>query len=101
MKRLGWLGLILLAAAGCESQDREHLDRIARKLADRVSASTEGTDDRLRAGWLAFRGNLDQLTLETRVSARLSWEKSLAGARIDVQAHDGIVELKGSVKDLA
>ena len=39
--------------------------------------------------------------LDARVSARLRWDKALAGSKIQVQAKDGVVELKGPVIDLA
>jgi osmotically-inducible protein OsmY len=99
MNRYLLLGLLVLAACGCENQDREHLDRIARKVAAKVSNLTEGTDSRLQAGWQAFRGDLDQLTLDLRVAARIRWDKSLQGARIDVAVHDGVIDLKGTVRD--
>jgi osmotically-inducible protein OsmY len=99
MNRYLFLALFALAPCGCESQDREHLDHIARKVAAKVSNLTEGTDNRLQAGWQAFRGDLDQLTLDLRVAARIRWDKSLQGAKIDVAVHDGAIDLKGTVRD--
>jgi osmotically-inducible protein OsmY len=98
MNRYLLLGLLTLIACGCESQDREHLDRIARKVVAKVSNLTEGTDSRLQAGWQAFRGDLDQLTLDLRVAARIRWDKQLQGAKIDVAVHDNVIDLKGTVQ---
>ena len=99
MNRYLWLGLLALVPCGCETQDREHLDRIARKVAAKVSNLTEGTDSRLQAGWQAFRGDLDELTLDLRVAARIRWDKSLQGAKIEVAVHEGVIDLKGTVRD--
>ena len=38
---------------------------------------------------------------DARVSLRLRWEKDLQNLNIQVQAKDGIVELKGKVADMA
>jgi osmotically-inducible protein OsmY len=99
MNRYLTLGILFLVACGCETQDREHLDHIARKVAAKVSNLTEGTDSRLQAGWQAFRGDLDQLTLDLRVAARIRWDKSLQGAKIEVAVHEGVIDLKGTVRD--
>ena len=40
------------------------------------------------------------MTLDTRVAARLRWDKALVNHKIEVTAADGVVELKGKVGDL-
>src|SRR5262245_19371075 len=99
MNRYLLLVLLAVAACGCETQDREHLDHIARKVAAKASNLTKGPDSRLQAGWQAFRGDLDQLTLDLRVAARIRWDKALQGAKIEVAVHEGVIELKGTVRD--
>jgi osmotically-inducible protein OsmY len=67
---------------------------------EKLHALTGGPQEKLSSGWLAMRTNWDAVTLDTRVSARLRWDKSLADATIQVSATDGVVELKGKVADL-
>ena len=47
-----------------------------------------------------MRATFDELGLDTRVSARIRWDKSLAGAQVQVSAKGTTVELKGTVRDM-
>jgi osmotically-inducible protein OsmY len=104
MKRSFGLALLGLALTflvfGCSNDDPDHLARIAKCVAAKSEGLT-GDADKTLTGWQALQANLDELTLDTRVSARLRWDKDLAGARIQVQTKEGAVELKGTVVDLS
>lgn len=99
-KSVGWLaaGLALLGA-GCSGADADILARVGRKVAGRVEATT--TNSKLASGWQSVRANLDDVAVDARVSARLNWDKGLAGVPIQVQASAGRVELHGTVSDPA
>jgi hypothetical protein len=99
--RTGSIGMILLAlAAGCNSDDTERLGRVGHKLAVRAESITGEADGRLNRGWQAMRGELAELALDGRVITRLRWDKNLEGAQIQVTAQDGVLELKGLVRDV-
>ena len=55
---------------------------------------TQLVSDNLEQTWTRFSG---QVVLESRVKARLHWDKSLADASIEVHATEKVVELKGSL----
>ena len=93
------LVLLVVSGGGCNSQDADRLARVAGAAAARVEALTAGADGRL-TGWPSFPANLDELSLDARISAWLRWDKGLAGLQIEVHTVDGVVELKGSVHDL-
>jgi osmotically-inducible protein OsmY len=94
------LAVTVAAAVGCTNQDSDHLTRIAGKVAARFDGLGDNANDKLSAGWRALHADIDELALDARVSARLRWEKTLAGSHIQVQANGGIVELKGTVHNL-
>jgi len=101
MRRSYWLLAVgCLALTGCDGQDTDRLARVGRKVNAKFHALTGGPQEKLSSGWLAMRANWDEVTLDTRVSARLRWDKVLANASIQVSATDGVVELKGKVADL-
>jgi osmotically-inducible protein OsmY len=87
------LGVALLA--GCNSQDNERLSRMARVAAGKLEGA--GGDHSLAS----LRGNLDNTTLGSRVSARMRWDKAMEGANVEVHSRGGEVELKGIVRDVA
>src|SRR5262249_32288015 len=98
--RLVLLGLVLAAGEiGCGSDDPDHLARIAKCVAAKGQGFT-GDADKTLTGWQALQANMEDLTLDARVSARLRWDKDLAGAQIQVQVKEGALELKGTVHDL-
>jgi hypothetical protein len=92
------LGL-LVVADGCNSEDTERLAGVARAVAAKSEALTGTASVKLPA-LPALQANLDELTLEARIGVRLRWDKTLAGTQIQVQARDGVVELRGKVNDL-
>ena len=94
------LGVVVLAA-GCDSEDADRLARVGRKVNEKFHTLTGGPQEKLSSGWLAMRSNFDDATLDTRVSVRLRWDKSLTAASIQVSTvSEGVVELKGKVTDL-
>src|SRR5262245_962339 len=98
--RWALVGLALAAGAiGCSQEDPDHLARVAKCVAAKGEGLT-GDADKTLTGLQALQVNLDELTLDARVSARLRWDKDLAGSQIQVQVRDGAVELKGTVRDL-
>lgn len=100
-RRLGWwLAAGVLACCGCSNQDTDRLTQVAQLVAAKVQNMTGGSDGKVLSGWQTLRGNLDAASLESRVRARLYWDKALEDALIDVRAHDGQVELIGTVHDL-
>jgi hypothetical protein len=97
--------LLLLAglvafAAGCNRQDTECLARIGRKTIGRSAGMTGDFRNCLTSGWQGVCSTLDESSVETRVSARLRWEQSLAESRLEVRLKDGAIELSGTVADL-
>jgi hypothetical protein len=95
MARLGptiWLGL-LAAAGGCASQDADCLGRVARRAAAKGEELAAGT------GWPAAPANLALWSVEARVAARLHWDKGCESAEIQPTLADGVLELRGSVRD--
>jgi osmotically-inducible protein OsmY len=69
--------------------------------AARAEGLASDPEDKLTKGWRAIHGGGDDPTLDARVSLRLRWDKSLGDTLIQVRATDGVVELKGTVHDLA
>lgn len=86
-----FISLVLLAV-GCNRQDTERLGSIGKKIAAQAEAATAP----LRQEWGAQLPPLGT-SAESRVSARLRWDKSLADARIEVRATPEAIELKGNV----
>jgi hypothetical protein len=84
MSRSTVLVVVALLVGGCSHKDAERLSRMARAVVAR--GENAGGESNL-AG--------------LRISARLCWDKALEGARIEVHAHDGEVELSGTVRDAA
>jgi hypothetical protein len=92
-RRRIWLAIgFLLAAAGCNTNDRDHLARAAIRAKMKLDNLTGGTEN-LATGWHG-------MTLDVRVSARLRWDKTLTGEKIQVTASGGVISLSGRVRDL-
>jgi hypothetical protein len=99
--RLAFVAMALIVGAGgCSNDDPDHLARVAKCVAAKGEGLT-GDPDKTLTGLQALQANLDELTLDARVSARLRWDKDLVGAKIQVQIKEGAVELKGTVVDLS
>lgn len=86
--------IFLLFGAGCNNSDRDHLARAAGKAREKVKGLTGDTGQSLTTGW-------QSMALDARVSARIRWDKTLSGEEIRVQANGGVIELHGTIKDLA
>jgi osmotically-inducible protein OsmY len=102
LRRRRWALLLMSVAiggSGCNSEDADRLARVVGAAAAKVEALSLDANGRL-TGWPSFPANLDELPLEARVSARLRWDQTLAGAQIQVRASPEGVELKGTVRDL-
>ena len=98
-KRVTLLVAVLLA--GCSSEDPDALARVARVSAVKVEEMTGGAPNKVAASLESMRAHWDEIAPDARVSLRLRWEKDLQNLNIQVQAKDGIVELKGKVADMA
>src|SRR5439155_20654406 len=84
---LGCACLALACLSGCTGSDADHLAQIGRKTVGRAGHLTGGDS----GGWHMVRAGLDDITLDSRVAARLRWDKSLADAAIQVKTAGGIV----------
>jgi osmotically-inducible protein OsmY len=82
-----------LACAGCNRQDTEALTRIGQKVQSRTEAVTGDLKNTAAASWHIIGDS----GVESRVAARLRWDKELAGAAIDVLSSGSGVELRGRV----
>ena len=92
--------LAALFLASCSSDETEGLARVARLSAAKFEDMTGGAPNKVAASFESMRANWNELALDARVSLRLRWEKDLQKAAIQVQAGDGVVELKGKVADI-
>jgi osmotically-inducible protein OsmY len=92
--------LAALFLASCNSDETEGLARVARLSAAKLEEMTGGAPNKVAASFESMRANWNELALDARVSLRLRWEKDLQKAAIQVQAGDGVVELKGKVADI-
>jgi osmotically-inducible protein OsmY len=91
---------LLVLACGCSSEDAAHLARLGKQTAAKVGALAGGPDGRLAVSWHAVQGQGEGPALETRVAARLRWDKTLAALPIEIHAVGGTVELRGTLPDL-
>jgi osmotically-inducible protein OsmY len=99
--RWAWLvGSAALAGLGCSGPDADHLTRIAARVAEKVEHLAGGAQGKLASGLQAVRADLDETAVDTRVSARLRWDKDLQTCQIRVQVADGVAELAGTVATL-
>jgi hypothetical protein len=92
---------VLVLGAGCNRQDADRLSRLGRKGLDRVETTLAGLTCSLTGGQAGIPCGPGEGRLDLRVSARLRWDKNLAGEAIEVRAQGGLIELKGKVADLA
>jgi hypothetical protein len=93
-------GLVAAAGiSGCGAEDKKHLAGLGRKLAEHLQDAGAETGARLMRGWHAASGEDEDLTLDTRVSLRLRYDKNLPDANVAVMVHGTEVELRGQVRD--
>jgi osmotically-inducible protein OsmY len=93
------LGLLLVLVGGCSQGDAERLSRVARVAGQKIESSTGTSRDRFIAGIHTMQNDLDGLNLETRVSARLHWDRTLSEAEVEVHAEGSEVKLSGKLRD--
>src|SRR5262245_40440936 len=91
-----WVGVVVLVLAGCQ-KDADKLKRVADKAAEKVQAAAGVAHEPMANGIQVLKTGVDELSPEARVSARLKWDKVMAGSAVKVKAVGGVVELKGSV----
>jgi hypothetical protein len=100
-KGLGAVAVLAALAAGCSREDADRLGRVSRNGADRAEAWVADATSSLTAGKSEVPADgAGDAALAARVSARLRWDKGLAGAGVEVVARGDVVELRGSVADL-
>jgi osmotically-inducible protein OsmY len=91
-----WLLLTLVLGVGCNRQDTEALTRIGKKLVARSEAVTCDLKHSAATSWQITQDG----AVDSRVAARLRWDKQLADTPLEVQATGNTVELRGTVRDL-
>jgi len=126
----GLIVLLAVLDSGCGRDDTDRLARIGQKTAARCEAATAGLRNKVAAGVDAAKAILPEPTgpqttepatpkpaapaptpapaasvastpIDARVLWRIRWDKSLAGADIQVQSpSNGVVEVRGIVNDL-
>jgi osmotically-inducible protein OsmY len=93
-----WLFVGLAYLGGCSKQDAERLSRIAHRSGEKLDRLTGGMRNKVSSGWQAARGSLGEATLDSRVSTRIKWDKTLANTDVQVKTTGpGVVELKGTL----
>jgi len=122
------LPLVAALVCGCGADDADRLARIGRKTAARCDAMTVGLREKVAAGVDSVRtsvpsaatspespdpapappappmtpaASVNSTPINARVLWRIRWDKSLAGADIQVDSPSGgVVHLRGIVNDL-
>ena len=87
------LVVFVVFVLGCNRSDQDHLARAAGKAREKINSASGESGCGLTTGW-------QSMALDARVSARLRWDKTLSNEQIQVQATGGVIELKGTVRDL-
>ncbi len=97
-----WLFLLVPAAlaAGCNSEDADRMARVGHKVLEKAQSLAPDSDGPL-SRLQAFGPGRESVTLDSRVAARLRWDKTLSDVEIQVRADGGVVELKGTVREAA
>ncbi len=93
--------LVCLIAAGCSRDDTERLAKVGRRMAASAEALGAECREGLGGGWSEVAAVAGHAGVEARVAARIHWDQALAGTAIQVQGTAGVVELHGSVRNLA
>jgi|SRR6185503_7169239 len=96
MERSGFITAVLLAAvvpvAACNDaySDKDASD-------SRATTTPAGDSAVATSGTLPARGVVDDSTVTSRIQAKFFLDQTIKGRRIDVDAHGGIVTLRGDV----
>ena len=91
------LAAYLATSSGCDHEEVDRVNRVGQKVSEKCQTAISGGENSLSAGLEAMRTNWNEAAVDTRVSLRLRWEKSLADAAIKVSVTNGVVELKGTI----
>lgn len=85
--------VVLLPAflAGCNRQDTDALARIGQKLTTLSVEQGDTLREKYQVSWSVLPG------LKEKVQQRISWDKALTNAKIDIVVNGKEVELKGSI----
>ena len=87
-------------SCGCQNKDADHLAGLGARLAQKAQGLLPPGGRSLLGSWQTVPLHLGDLAADARVSARLSWDKTLADAEIQVNAVGGsVVELQGKVRN--
>jgi osmotically-inducible protein OsmY len=90
-------GLALLAG-GCSGEDSDGLTRVCAKATERGEDLTGGRQSKLATSWQALRGSAGNSAIDSRVSIRLRWDKTLADADLRITTpSSGVVRLEGTI----
>jgi len=87
----------LATSSGCDHEEVDRVNRVGQKVSEKCQTAINGGENSLSAGLESMRTNWNEAAVDTRVSLRLRWEKSLADAAIKVSVTSGVVELKGTI----
>lgn len=89
----------VIVQSGCNRNDTDHLAKIGRILGQRSEAMMGGLEEDFSEEWKNLQSRGREQLLTRRVTTRISHEKSLLDARIEVSASGNQVELKGEVQN--
>jgi osmotically-inducible protein OsmY len=89
---------LVLASLGCDGQDTDRIARVARCVGDKIEAATQDGNGHWDS-WPVLKSPAGN-SLQSRVAARLRWDKSLEGSDIQIQVNEKTVELQGTVENL-
>jgi hypothetical protein len=101
-RTIGWMlcGLAL-CCCGCKDGDVDRLSRLGGKLAQKGASLLGGGNGPLTRTLSSLRLHWGAVAVDSRVAARLSWDKNLEGLTIQVEADGTTVKLRGKVPDPA
>src|ERR1700730_3701359 len=93
----GLVAAISMASGGCDNEEVERVNRVGQKVSEKCQSVLTGSENSLSSSLEAMRTSWNEAALDTRVSLRLRWEKSLSDSAIKVSVTEGVVELKGTL----
>jgi len=90
--------LALFGACEVQTTAQQQPKGTAESIGEKIDKGLDRLGTEIKQGWAEAKKNVENLSVEGRVYARLHWDKELAGAPIEIETHDqGVVVLKGSV----
>lgn len=95
--------LILVAGSAATAQEESTADKIKDKVGGAVQSIKKGAvnaEEAIKDQFARAKGAVVKMNIESRVYARLHWDKALVGAKIDLSAPKvGVIVLTGTVAD--